>query len=114
MGKHTVPQAESGLSSVTSRTRNAGATAPKLWTKSVSPHTHLVKSPRLRRCLQVVPLGGDGVSALKEETLRVPSLFPAEETARGQPAVNRKASPSQPSNLLATRSQTSGLQNCEK
>lgn len=80
----------------------------------MSPYTRLVKSPLLRRCLQVVPLGGDGVSALKEETPRVPSLFPAEETARRQPAVNHEASPGQPSNLLATRSQTSGLQNCEK
>ena len=79
----------------------------------VSPHASS-EIPTPAKVFAGGAFGRRWVSALKEETLRVPSLFPAEETARRQPAVNHEASPSQPSNLLATRSKTSGLQNCEK
>ena len=62
----------------------------------------------------MVPLGGDGVSALNEETpessLTLPPGGHGEKTAGCEPG----SQPWSDINLLATRSQPSGLQNREK
>lgn len=59
-------------------------------------------------------MGGDGVSALNEETPKSSLTLPAgghgEKTAGCEPG----SRPRSDINLLATRSQPSGLQNCEK